>query len=159
MSKIETIKLQGKDYAQVKDRVKAFRSEVKNGSIQTSYDFRDGYVIFKAELFVQDALVATGHSFGVTKSQKAFEKLETISVGRALALSGYCSDGEIASYEEIEDVEEVQVKVLAELTPTNPKWADAIKKMRNEDLEPEYFETWFTISPETKNLMKNEVQN
>jgi len=37
------------------------------------------------------------------KSNKDFEKQETIAVGRALAFAGFLSDGEVASYEEMED--------------------------------------------------------
>ena len=42
----------------------------------------------------------------VRLNEKAFEKLETISVGRALSLLGYLNNGEIASSEEMEEFED-----------------------------------------------------
>mgnify|MGYP006921317235 CR=1 FL=1 len=51
----------------------------------------------------------TGHSIGKTQNAKgeedpkAFEKLETISIGRALGIIGFMASGEVASFEEMED--------------------------------------------------------
>ena len=109
MKKTKTISLQGKEYAQVKDRLKEFRKDWGNGAIETSYDFKDGFVIFKSKI-TQDrsdetSAIAEGHAFGKIGQVKAFEKLETIAVGRALAMLGYASDGEIASFEEMEKFE------------------------------------------------------
>lgn len=106
--KTKTIKLSGKDYAQVKDRVKKFREETTNGSIETESETQtDGSMILKATVIVDvsdsGSKRATGQAFGKVSSQKAFEKLETIAVGRALAFLGYLADGEIASSEEMEE--------------------------------------------------------
>lgn len=106
--KMKTISLQGKEYAQVKDRVKEFRAENPNGLINTTPTIQeDGQIIFKAHVVKDKAnessAEATGHALGKNNGQKAFEKLETIAVGRALALLGYGADGEIASGEEMEE--------------------------------------------------------
>jgi hypothetical protein len=108
MTKIKTISLQGKDYAQVKDRIKQFREDTSNGSITTESIYNpDGVIIVKAtvvyDLSKPDSKRATGQAFGKTGTQKAFEKLETIAVGRALAFLGYAADGEIASSDEMEE--------------------------------------------------------
>lgn len=110
MSKIKTIKLSGKDYAQVKDRVKKFREETTKGSIDTEQmQLADGTMVLKATVIVdvsdEGSKRATGQAFGKVGGQKAFEKLETIAVGRALAFLGYLADGEIASSEEMEGFE------------------------------------------------------
>lgn len=115
MRKTETIDLKGKSYAQVKDRVKEFRSDCPRGKIETIPMVQeDGTIIFKAYILKDKAdetsADATGHSFSGeiakdTKKEKFFEKLETIAVGRALANLGYASDGEIASSEEMEEFE------------------------------------------------------
>lgn len=108
---VKTIKLQGKDYAQVKDRLHEFRTANPNGLIETTPTIQpDGQIIFKARI-VKDkgdttSAEATGHAIGKNEGTKAFEKLETIAVGRALALLGYASSGEIASSEEMEEYEE-----------------------------------------------------
>lgn len=112
--KSKTIKLQGKDYAQVSARVAEFHKLWKNGSISTEYEFKEGYAIFKAKLVIDvknESRVFTGTSLGKTNGIKAFEKLETIAVGRALAFAGFLSDGEIASSEEMAKYEESPVVV------------------------------------------------
>ena len=42
---------------------------------------------------------------------KSFEKLESIAVGRALAFAGFSADGEIASFEEMEEYEKKPSKI------------------------------------------------
>lgn len=109
MSKTKTIDLKGKQYAQVKDRLQEFRKANPAALIETLPTFQeDGVVLFKARILTDKAnpnsAEASGHAFGnVGKGEKSFEKLETIAVGRALALLGYASDGEIASSEEMEE--------------------------------------------------------
>ena len=98
-----------KAYAQVKDRIKEFRTDCPNGLIETTPTITDTQVIFKARIIKDKSnpasAEATGHSMTDVKGDKAkaFEKQETIAVGRALALLGYASDGEIASSEEMEE--------------------------------------------------------
>lgn len=107
MKKTATIKLQGKDYATVPARIKEFREDCPNGKIETSYEMKDGQVVFTAHVLKDkskvDSAEANGHAIGQLKGDKAFEKLETISIGRALAILGYMASGEIASGEEMED--------------------------------------------------------
>ncbi len=108
--KAKTIKLQGKDYAQVSDRVAEFHKIHKNGSITTVYDFNSGWVIFTATIVIdvkQPDRIFKGTSLGKAGAAKAFEKLETIAVGRALAFAGFLSDGEIASSEEMDKYQEL----------------------------------------------------
>jgi len=115
MAKIKTISLQGKDYAQVKDRMNEFREDNVRGLIETIPTFLpDNIIMFKARILKDKAdetsAEATGHAMGANKGLKAFEKLETIAVGRALALLGYGSDGAIASSEEMEEFESFLVE-------------------------------------------------
>lgn len=108
--KVQTIKYQGRDYAMVAQRLKQFREECPNGLIETEPVIRDdGKVIFKARILRDknnaDSGEATGHALSeeVGKGAKQFEKLETIAVGRALALLGYLASGEIASGDEMSE--------------------------------------------------------
>lgn len=108
MKKTKTMDLRGNQYAQVKDRLQEFRIANPNGLIETVPTFQpDGQVLFKARILKdksdQSSAEATGHSIGKSGGAKEFEKLETIAVGRALALLGYASSGEIASSEEMEE--------------------------------------------------------
>lgn len=106
--KLETINLQGKAYAQVATRLKEFREQCPNGSIETKPTIMEDGVIMFTTTIIKDlrdehSARATGSALGKQGDQKAFEKLETISVGRALALLGYAASGDIASGEEMEE--------------------------------------------------------
>lgn len=104
---MKTITLQGKKYAQVSERIKEIHTQYKNVSITTDVQWigDKGGVQVKATVHIADdwAKTFTGHSFGMYKTNKDFEKLETIAVGRALAFAGFLADWEVASYEEMED--------------------------------------------------------
>jgi len=99
---MKTINLKGKDYAPVSARVEQFHKDHEDGSVSTKVDFVGEQVVVKAVIKFGER-VFTGHSFGTTKSEKAFEKLETTAVGRALAFAGYLAGGEIASYDEMQE--------------------------------------------------------
>lgn len=112
MSK-ESIKFGDKDYALVPARLKKFREANPRASVDTEPTYNaDGSITFKATI-TQDraneySATATGNArYDATelKKAKAFEKLETISVGRALANIGYLNDGQIATTEEMEEYE------------------------------------------------------
>jgi len=105
--KVETIDLKGKDYAKVAERIKAFREDCPNGLIETTPTITEDRIVFRTRVLKDKAdpssAEATAHALGSAKGQKAFEKLESISVGRALAMLGYLASGEIASSEEMEE--------------------------------------------------------
>ncbi|TXG76587.1 hypothetical protein E6Q11_04270 [Candidatus Dojkabacteria bacterium] len=133
MQKAKTINLKDRkvpaeqNYATVPTRIKEFREKCPNGEIKTEPMLQnDGSMIIKAYILKdkkdQNSASATGHSMGkVGKGQKDFEKLETIAVGRALAMLGFMASGEIASSEEMETFYEY----LAE------KKDEAIEKMES----------------------------
>ena len=104
---MKTITLQGKQYAQVKDRIAKIHKDYKNVSINTEVQWiwDKWWVQVKATITIKDEWerTFTAHSFGMYKSNKDFEKLETIAVWRALAFAWFLADGEVASYEEMED--------------------------------------------------------
>lgn len=106
--RVKTGKIGDKDYAYVVDRLKQFREDCPKGLIETEPTIReDGQLLFKARVVKDkskpDSAEATGHALGKNSGTKAFEKLETIAVGRALAMLGYLASGEIASSEEMEE--------------------------------------------------------
>jgi hypothetical protein len=94
--------------AKVVDRLLEFRKDNPRGIVDTSYTIENDRLIFKTHI-VKDksdkfSAEATGHAMAeFDGGEKQFEKLETISVGRALALLGYTASGEIASFEEMEE--------------------------------------------------------
>lgn len=117
MSKVETISYQGKDYATVPARLKEFREKNPRADITTEPRFLDdGSVVFQARI-TQDlkdeySARATGtarYSSSEISKAKAFEKLETIAIGRALAVLGYLNNGEVATSEEMAEFEQYQL--------------------------------------------------
>lgn len=102
---MKTINLKGKQYAPVSARVEQFHTDHQDGSITTETTFAEGHVIVKATVSFGER-VFNGHSYGTVKGEKAFEKLETTAVGRALAFAGYLAGGEIASYDEMQEFEQ-----------------------------------------------------
>lgn len=149
MTKVKTMKLQGNEYAKVADRVVQFRTENANGLIETTPTITDDAIMFKARI-VKDksdpaSSEATGHSYGAKKgTQKEFEKLETIAVGRALAMLGYASDGEIASAEEMVEFEEYKKEQHETLVF---EWGDKINSCSTLD---ELKQVWAEMPPEAK---------
>lgn len=108
---VKTMKIGSADYAKVVDRLKVFRTSNPRALIETTpIPQASGLVMFKARILVDKAdefsAEATGHALQTKEGTKDFEKLETIAVGRALALLGYTADGEIASSEEMEEFED-----------------------------------------------------
>ena len=111
-SNMNTVTVQSEvDYATVESRVRAFCSEHLNGQILTEMvkcEDDTGEVVFKAHAVVGGVIRGTGHAMEVRGSSNInktshVEVCETSAVGRALAMMGYMSKGQIASYEEIEN--------------------------------------------------------
>lgn len=113
MRKVATMNVSGGEYAKVAVRLREFRTDNPRASIKTSHTINaDGSVTFetyilkdKADEFSADSTGSATYSVEEMKKPKAFEKLETISVGRALSMMGYLNNGEIASSEEMEEFE------------------------------------------------------
>jgi hypothetical protein len=128
------------DYAKVADRLNEFRSDNPRGSIETKPEVVGDRIFFKATILKdkadQSSADATGHAVAKDDgSEKIFEKLETLAVGRALAMLGYSAGGEIASAEEMEEFESykknkiIQEKILATEKLEACKTVDELKKV------------------------------
>lgn len=109
---IETIELHNGKYAKVSSRIKALHSEYDDARISTDYEFKQGWAICKATITLEvndnPERYFTGHSMGEIDGDKAFEKLESVAVGRALANAGFLATGEIATAEEMQKFNENQ---------------------------------------------------
>lgn len=107
---IKTTDIKGKDYAEVNQRIKAFRMVYPQGSIPTEIvSIDNGVVIMKASVLTDDGrLLATGTAY--EKEDSSFinktsyiENCETSAVGRALGMAGFGIDVSIASAEEVQN--------------------------------------------------------
>lgn len=156
MRKSKTIDLKGKEYSQVKDRLKMFREDCPFGLIETKPEVSGDKMIFYTRILKdkrdKNSAEATGHSMGDLKANKDFEKLETISVGRALALLGYAQDGEIASSEEMEEFNKYQKEKL------DKELSEAKLKLENCKSVKELASVWSSLKVNLKNELE-EVKN
>lgn len=153
------------DYAKINDRLLQFREVCPRGRINTKPTIDNGKVIFEATI-IKDAkdpssAEATGHAYGELTGDKAFEKLETIAVGRALALLGYGADGAIASAEEMEEFqayqEEMKQKKLEEATD-KINGAETVDELKNiwASIEGELKTELVTLKDTKKNTLCNQ---
>jgi len=129
--KVKTIKVGAADYAKVAERIKQFREDCPSGSIESKFQFMGDTVIFTStvikDLANPSSARATANAQGTNKGVKAFEKVESISVGRALAMLGYCADGDIATSEEMEEFQDYQKTKKEEMVDDLMAQVDDIK--------------------------------
>ena len=159
---METIKIHGKDYVTVSERVKWFRlnKEFAAWSIVTELiNFEADIVIMKASILDQEGgVISTGHAYekitdkGINQTSH-LENAETSAVGRSLAFLGLGIDGGIASIDEIlsarqyeyieklmmqssisqEDRDRLEMKLT---TMTTKDAEDVIKYLQSHQLDP-----------------------
>ena len=105
---IGTIDIKGKEYAEVNQRIKAFRMICPNGSIETELlSNENGVCVFKATIKDEyGKVLGTGTAY--EKEDSSFinktsyiENCETSAVGRALGMCGLGIDVSVASAEEV----------------------------------------------------------
>jgi len=105
---IITTDVKGKEYAEVPQRVKAFRSLYPNGAISTEIlSLEGGVCVMKATCSDEDGrILGTGTAYEKEGSSfinktSYIENCETSAVGRALGFAGFGIDTSIASAEEV----------------------------------------------------------
>lgn len=106
-SEIELINIKGKQYAQVKDKITAFRKLYPCGGIATEMLQFGETVVVKATVTDDNGKVlGTGHAYereGSTNINKTsyLENCETSAVGRALSMCGIGIETSVASADEV----------------------------------------------------------
>ena len=112
---IKTTDIKGKDYAEVNQRIKAFRMVYPNGSITTEIvSLENGIVTMKTTVRDDEGkILATGYAYEKENSTfinktSFIENCETSAVGRALGMCGFGIDTSVASYEEVANAQENQ---------------------------------------------------
>lgn len=132
---IKTTNIKGKEYAEVNQRIKAFRMVYPEGFIDTNMiSCENGVCIIRAEVgFFEDCqkhILGAGTAYEKENSTfinktSYIENCETSAVGRALGMAGFGIDVSVASAEEVINainnqndkkmVESVQAKPIDEL--------------------------------------------
>lgn len=108
---ILTTDIQGKKYAEVNQRIKAFRMCYPDGLIRTEMvSNENGVAIFRAEVYTaaDGLLLATGTAYEKENSTfinktSYIENCETSAIGRALGIAGFGIDTSVASAEEVQN--------------------------------------------------------
>lgn len=150
----ETGKVEKKGYAEVHQRIKAFRMVHPNGNIETKLtNNENGICVFRADIYDSEGnhlASATAQenikSNSFINQYNAIENCETSAVGRALGFAGFGVDTSLASAEEIqtsmkkqEELEheanlpmtEEQVFMIANL---ETKYKDQLRKFYKKDI-------------------------
>lgn len=128
---IRTTDIKGKQYAEVNQRINAFRQLHPEGGIVTELLSNDnGVCVIKATVVSAEGKVL-GTGMAYEKESSSFinktsyiENCETSAVGRALGMCGIGIDTSVASYEE------VQTAIINQET-ANPKCAKCKKEVRD----------------------------
>ena len=130
---ILTTDIQGKKYAEVNQRIKAFRMCYPEGLINTEIiSNQNGIVIFRATIYTGEGkLLATGTAYEKEGSSfinktSYIENCETSAIGRALGIAGFGIDTSVASAEEVQNAIENQKQ--EEVKKATPKQIEIIKE-------------------------------
>lgn len=133
---IKTTNIKGKEYAEVNQRIKAFRQLYPEGFIKTEIlSNENGVVVMKAIVgwYTADGseiVLATGTAYEKETSSyinktSYIENCETSAVGRALGMIGFGIDTSVASAEEVENAINNQEQI---------KDAEKVEKLKTEKI-------------------------
>ena len=142
---IKTTDIKGKNYAEVNQRIKAFRMLFPDGFIKTEIvSIENGVCVMKAQVGYYDEdhtdnlrEIILGEGTAYEKEDSSFinktsyiENCETSAVGRALGMAGFGIDVSVASAEEVqnailnqnkaEKISSTQVKSIRTTIEKNP---------------------------------------
>lgn len=154
---IRTTDIKGKEYAEVNQRVKAFRMVYPTGTIETFQTYLDGeigsrIVGYTTNIYANEngerILLASGtaeekESSSFINKTSFIENCETSSVGRALGFAGFGIDTSIASYEEVQNAIANQDKKTSDKI-SKDQWETLTKAYTKEQLKEMYAELGIT---------------
>ena len=148
---IKTTNIKGKEYAEVNQRIKAFRMVYPEGKIMTSLiSCSDGVCVFKASVYGNDNTpLGTGHAYEKESSSfinktSYIENCETSAVGRALGMCGFGIDTSVCSAEELTNAinnqkspqwEAKKDEVLKAANQKNITYEDLMKRAKVDSIE------------------------
>ena len=148
----ETGKKVIKKYAEVNQRIKAFRIVYPMGTIETELlKDDDNICMFRANIYNGEVLLATAtareeKTASFINKTNYVENCETSAVGRALGMCGFGIDASVASAEEIQNSIQKQEKLEQEsnlpmteeqmfmIANLEGKYKDQLRKFYNKDI-------------------------
>ena len=136
---IKTTAIQGKDYAEVNQRIKAFRMVYPTGAILTNMEKdENGICVFTAACgyYTEDCnFITLGTGTAYEKENSTFinktsyiENCETSAVGRALGMCGFGIDTSVASAEEVQNAIANQDAPTQDNRKATPKQIEVLSK-------------------------------
>lgn len=143
----ETGKVIAKDYAEVNQRLKAYRMVYPKGTIKSIIiNLENGTCVIQAEIYDEEgkllsvATAQENQKSSYINQTNYIENCETSAVGRALGFAGFGINSSIASAEDIkneidkenydEPMDDEQLTIIANF---NPDMKDALKKQFKKD--------------------------
>jgi hypothetical protein len=190
-NRVQTKRMGNFDMASAADRILAFWEMYPNGKMQVirSVDPTDNLKVFDTYIWkdkstwldaakalpagldketIESILLSSCDANAPAKqpegkeAKKDFEKLDTISAGRALAKIGFLKDGQVASNEEMEEFNQYKKTKLEEETESALEYLNEAESL--EDLAKRWVEIGGDVKKvkevvEKKDLMKANFQN
>ena len=159
---IKTTDIKGKEYAEVNQRIKAFRMLYPNGTIQTQMlSNENGVCIFRANI-IDDKGTLLGTGTAYEKEDSSFinktsyiENCETSAVGRALGMCGFGIDVSVASAEEVQNAinnQELTQEEADSYTLTFGKYkGKTLKEIEEEDHK---YINWLMYNTKDERMLK-----
>ncbi len=139
---IKTTDIKGKEYAEVNQRIKAFRMVFPEGFITSEMiSNENGVCIFRAEVGIGETVLGVGHAYekenaNFINKTSYIENCQTSAVGRALGMAGFGIDTSVASYEEVQNAINNQDQQDKQEKKATPKQVELLaKKYEGENLE------------------------
>ena len=165
---IKTTDIKGKEYAEVNQRIKAFRMVYPDGIIDTQMlSNENGICIFKAMVgYYEDDIngcvrwLGTGYAYEKENSTfinktSYIENCETSAVGRALGMAGFGIDVSVASAEEVQNAiinQEITQEEADSYKLTFGKYKDkTLKEVYKED---EKYIEWMINNTKDERMIK-----
>ena len=157
---IKTTDIKGKEYAEVNQRINAFRKLYPNGFIRTEIiSNENGVVVMKASVGVDNYVMGTGLAY--EKEDSTFinktsyiENCETSAVGRALGMLGIGIETSVASAEEMQNALNNQVITQEEADTYELKFGrhkgKTLKEIAKED---EKYINWLIQNTQDERLL------
>ncbi len=139
MTKLKTVNIKGKEYVEVNERIKYFRSNYKDWALSTSIlELENNRCVIQATVYDKDdRIMSTGIAYEVEGSSfinktSFIENCETSAIGRALGNLGIGIDTSVASYEEVANAVKQQSSKPAVKEELSEEKFNAMLKAANE---------------------------
>tara|TARA_R110000824_G_scaffold67836_3_gene175597 strand:+ start:5941 stop:6441 length:501 start_codon:yes stop_codon:yes gene_type:complete len=134
MTKLKTVNIKGKEYVEVNERLKHFRSTLKGWCLTSDIvELDEKRCVIKATVWDDNGNIrATGHAYETEGSSfinktSFIENCETSAWGRALANLGIGLDTSVASFEEVANAVKQQSAPVVKPTLDEDKFNNMLK--------------------------------